>query len=106
MKRVERALILLVVRSVLFASSWRQNNKGQSKLFTDTFMQDSCAFLARGRNAFFVLEPGYQLILEGMEGREKRRLVVTVLNETRKIGGIETRIVEEKESVNDETIEI
>lgn len=77
-----------------------------SKEFTDSFMQDSCSFETIGRNHYFILEPGYQLIYEGTDGKETTRLVITVLNETRKVDKLETRIVEENESVNGKTIEI
>lgn len=69
-------------------------------------MQDSCSFMTTGRNSFFILEPGYQLVLEGIELNDTSRLVITVLNETKIIGGVETRIVEENESVNRKTVEI
>jgi hypothetical protein len=49
-----------------------------------------------GRNEYFVLEPGFQLVLEG--GSE--RLQITVLDETRRVDGVETRIVEEREWKN------
>ena len=55
-----------------------------------------------GRNPFFVLEPGYQLTLE--DG--KARLVITVLNETRTVDGVDTRIVEERETENDQLVEV
>ena len=55
-----------------------------------------------GRNPFFVLEPGYQLTLE--DG--KTRLVITVQNETRTVDGVETRIVEERETENDQPTEV
>lgn len=55
-----------------------------------------------GRNAFFVLEPGYRLVLEG--GGE--RVTITVLNETETVGGVTTRVVEEREEVNGELHEI
>ena len=55
-----------------------------------------------GRNPFFVLEPGYQLTLE--EGKE--RLVSTVLNETRTVDGVESRSVEERETDNDQLVEV
>lgn len=75
----------------------------QSKQFTEDLMQKNCRFEASGRNQFFILEPGYQLTLENKKGG---KLVITVLNETRKIGNVETRIVEENESENGKTIEI
>ncbi len=75
----------------------------QSKQFTEDLIQNDCTFETSGRNRYFILEPGYQLVLENKDGA---RLVITVLNETRKIGNIETRIVEENESENGKTIEI
>jgi hypothetical protein len=80
--------------------------KDKEKKFTESLMQDSCQFSVTGRNTYFILEPGYQLILEGQEDNKSVRLVITVLKETKKIGNIETRVVEENESVNGKTIEI
>jgi hypothetical protein len=47
-----------------------------------------------GRNPYFILEPGYQLVLEG--GGEQ--VTITVLNETKIVDGVETRVVEERET--------
>ena len=55
-----------------------------------------------GRNPYFVLEPGYQLTLE--DGKD--RLVVTVLNETKTVDGVQTRVVEERETSGAETVEV
>ena len=43
-----------------------------------------------------ILIPGYQLILEGKENATDVQLSITVLNETKTVNGVETRIVEEK----------
>lgn len=75
-------------------------------LFTDDFNIKNCTFSSTGRNAFFILEPGYQLILEGNEEGKTERLEITVLDEVKKIGDIETRVMEEKELVNGEITEI
>lgn len=74
--------------------------------FTDSFMTDSCTFSTTGHNIYFILEPGWQLVLEGVEDEDTARLVITVLNETKMIGGVETRVVEENESVSGKTVEI
>ena len=63
---------------------------------------ESCELATTGQNEYFVLEPGFQLILEG--GGEK--LIITVLDETVVVDGIETRVVEEREWRNDELIEV
>ena len=59
-----------------------------------------------GRYRYFILEPGYQLVLQGNEGAHTVTLAITVLNETKTIGNIETRVVEERETVDGELIEV
>jgi hypothetical protein len=59
----------------------------------EEFGISSCSLATTGRNPYFVLEPGFQLILEG--GGTK--LQITVLNETKTVDGVLTRVVEEKE---------
>ena len=55
-----------------------------------------------GRNPFFILEPGFQIILEG--GGEK--VTITVLNETETVGEYATRVVEEREEKHGELLEV
>jgi hypothetical protein len=81
-------------------------NSGGKNVYTASFNQDSCTFSTTGRNMYFVLEPGFQLTLQGNEEKEAVKLVVTVTNETKKIGNVEVRVVEENESVNGKTVEI
>jgi hypothetical protein len=59
-----------------------------------------------GRNEYFILEPGYRLTLEGLEDAKPVRLMVSVLDETRRVAGVETRIVEERETQGDELAEV
>jgi len=74
--------------------------------FTDSFRLDECTFKSTGANPYFILEPGYQLILEGQEKKEFVRLVITVLNETVMVNGVETRVVEELETADSQLVEI
>jgi hypothetical protein len=62
--------------------------------WTQVFTLDPGELSSTGRNPYFVLEPGYQLVLE--EGTE--RLTITVLDATREVNGVETRVVEERET--------
>ena len=55
-----------------------------------------------GRNPYFILEPGYTLTLA--DGDEQ--LIVTVKDETRLIDGVQTRVVEERESKGGHLTEI
>ena len=75
--------------------------------YTHTFMLEECeGFSSTGRNPYFILEPGYQLIFDGTEDGKHMHLTVTVLHETQTIDGIETRVVEERETKNGELAEI
>ncbi len=103
---MKKAFILSIFLLAAFINSSCQTNSVKGKQFTETLMTNSCTFATTGRNQYFILEPGYQLVLEGMDGKDKGYLEITVLNETKKIGNVETRVVEENESVNGKTVEI
>ena len=53
----------------------------------------SCTMQTTGRNDYFILEPGFQTVLEGGD----TRIQITVMDETRVVGGVTTRVVEERE---------
>jgi hypothetical protein len=84
----------------------KESNKKEATGWTDSFNLQECSFSTIGKTKYFILEPGYQLTLEGIDGKDSVKLVIAVLNETQKIGDTETRIVEEKETVNGEITEV
>ena len=57
-------------------------------------------------NTYFRLDIGYRLVLLGEEEGETIQVNITVLNRTENVGGIETRVIEEKEWEGGELIEI
>jgi hypothetical protein len=71
-----------------------------------SFDLEDCNFATTGENSYFVLEPGYQVILGGQEDGEELLLVMTVLNETKVVNGVETRIVEENETEGGNLVEV
>jgi hypothetical protein len=106
MKKINIIIIVVAITIVSFNCIAQKNRNGITKEFSSNLMQDSCTLITTGRNTYFILDPGYQLTLGGIHKNDTTLLVITVLNETKKIGGIETRVVEENESVNGKTIEI
>ncbi len=69
--------------------------------FTTNFRLDDCRFKTTGENPFFVLRPGYRVVLETPEGEDEReKSVETVLRETKRINldgrKIRTRVLEER----------
>jgi hypothetical protein len=71
-----------------------------------TFDLENCDFASTGRNSYFILEPEYQVTLVGEEDGEELQLVMTVLNETKIVDGVETRVVEEKETEGGNLVEV
>ena len=78
----------------------------QPRPWRQSFPLDTKVLATEGENAFFILKPGYQLKFEGVEDGTPGTLVITVLNETTNIGGVGTRVVEERETRGGELIEV
>lgn len=97
---MKRAMFVVVMLSIVPLTG--RAALPQDASWTASFAAEPGDLGPTGRNPFFVLEPGYQLTLED----PKTRLVITVQNETRSIDGVETRIVEERETENDQPTEV
>jgi hypothetical protein len=70
--------------------------------WTSTFEVPADEWTSTGRNPYFVLEAGYTLVLAS--GAEQ--LAITVLNDTRLVDGVETRVVEERETDGGRPVEV
>jgi hypothetical protein len=109
-----RTVLPAVAGVALFASAC---GAPESDFLTDLswdqeFGISKCELAPTGRNQYFILEPGFRLVLEG--GSEK--VAITALDETKMITGVvgeaktpttvTTRVVEEREWKDDELIEV
>lgn len=74
--------------------------------WTSTFNVEEGDLTPTGRNPYFILEPGYQLHYEGREDGKVVTLTITVLKETKKVGNVETRVVEERETKGGKIVEV
>jgi hypothetical protein len=83
-----------------------QGETGGENEYTASFRAEDCTFSSTGRNPFFILEPNYQLVLAGGDANEAAEVIITVLDETRQVNGTETRVIEERESIDGELVEI
>ena len=72
----------------------------------ESFQVDLKELATEGENPYFVLKPGYQLTLEKKEGGKLVQLVVTVLQETMNVAGVNTRVVEERETSGGQLVEV
>jgi hypothetical protein len=84
---------IAIAAAVLAAPAAVAQGKGTNSPWQEEFGIAKCNLLTTGRNPYLVLEPGFQLVLEGGD----TKLQITVLNETKMVDGVNTRVVEEKE---------
>jgi len=84
----------IVLMLAAFVSLAQVSKSGDPQAWRDSFAVDRANLTDIGRNAYMILEPGYRLILE----QGKNRLTVTVLDETKIVDGVVTRVVEERET--------
>lgn len=62
--------------------------------FQGVFTVDKTALVPQGSNPFMIVKPGYRLVLT--DGEDS--LTITALPETRWVDGVETRVIEERET--------
>jgi hypothetical protein len=62
--------------------------------FRDSFNVDKAALADKGKGAYMILEPGYKLTFQS--GQDT--LIITVLDETKVVDDVKTRVVEERET--------
>jgi hypothetical protein len=105
-----RRLAIISVAAVVFffgtVAVSKVGPKVEAKRWTDSYDVASCNWSSTGGNDFFVLQPGYQQVFDGREGTTSTHLVITVLDETHKVGNVETRVIEERESHGGALIEV
>ncbi len=70
--------------------------------YQEEFAIASCKLVTTGRGPYFILEPGFQLVLED----DETKLEITVLDETKPVAGVVTRVVEEREWKNGKLYEV
>lgn len=91
-----------IIESKERPSAEKASRSSKGKKWTDSFHPEDCTFASAGGNRFFSLQPGHRLVLQG--AREK--VVITVLDETKIVGGVETRVIEEREEENGKLKEV
>jgi hypothetical protein len=74
----------------------------RAETWTTEFPIDKQDLASTGRNPYFILEPGHYLFLRGGDVE----LTITVLTETKMVDGVQTRVVEERETKAGKLFEI
>lgn len=94
----------IAVAAILVAgAAWlRDTGSGSSEDWRAEFGIPGRRLVSSGQAKYFILSPGFQLVLASRDAK----LTITVLDETKQINGVETRVVEEREEANGELTEI
>jgi hypothetical protein len=95
--RIIGLAILLAASAALLAAPAPQKAD-----FRDTFSVDKAKLSHTGKGTYWILEPGYKLRLQA----GKNTLVVSVLDETKLVDGVVTRVVEERETEGGQLAEV
>ena len=98
--------VLLAVSIVSIPPAGHAAGQRPSREWQQTFPVNAAELATTGENPYFILNPGYQSTLEGKESGKTVRLVVSVLEITKTIGGIEARVVEERETEDGVLVEV
>jgi hypothetical protein len=96
---IQCALAALMIFMPYAASA---QGKATDSTWQDQFSLSQCKLVTQGKNQYMVLEPGFQLVLEG----DDTKLQITVLDETKTVDGVSTRVVEEREWKKGELYEV
>ena len=89
--------VAVLAGAMVLAQATSDSSKWQSE-----FAISSCKLSTTGKSTYFVLEPGHHRVLEGGD----LRLEITVLDETKLVDGVQTRVVEEREWKKGELYEV
>ena len=94
---------LLVLTLVIPATVHSADGAGKERRpWSTSFSPDKADLVAIGKNTYFILLPSFRLFLE----HGKDSLVIHVLNETKMVDGVETRVVEERETKDGKLVEV
>ena len=72
----------------------------------DSFPIDTYSMTATGDNPYWGLEPGRFVVLGSLESDGSEFVIISVLDETEVVDGVETRVIEEREFKDGELVEI
>lgn len=99
---IKRKFQAVFAMAVLACSTAWAQGKAANPSWQEDFKLSECKMQTAGRNPYLVLEPGFQLVLKGGD----TLLHITVLDETKNVDGVMTRVVEEKEWKNGQLYEV
>jgi uncharacterized membrane protein YkoI len=105
-EKIKLVLVDAATGEILAKKEASKKESSGDRAFTDTFPFEASELTTTGKNPYFILEPGFFTILEGKEDGKDVRLESNVTFETKKVNGVECRVVVEKAFENGQLKEI
>jgi hypothetical protein len=102
MRKILYLPAVTVLGLLVLAAAAPSDNNHEEEAWTANFPLEKDELAATGRNPYFILEPGYTLVLED----DDERVTISVLNETKYVDGVQTRVVEERETKGGKLVEV
>jgi len=99
--RIPAGVVSMAIVAAAFAAAPRAQGTGPESGWASEFAVQSSDLASTGRNDFVILEPGHQ----ASYAHGDEQLVITVLAETKMVAGVETRVVEERETKGGRPVE-
>lgn len=95
-----------ILSSLLLCFLLGGSSAAQTRDWTIPEPEPAADLATTGRSTYFILEPGYAIELAGPEGKRAVSVTILVTDETVTVDGVETRVVEERESVDGKLVEV
>ncbi len=92
---------VLVMTSLALLAAARAGESEQAD-WKSTFLVNKANLVSTGKNPYFVLQPGHVSHFQGGD----ETLTITVLDETKLVDGVQTRVVEERETKAGRLVEV
>lgn len=100
------AAALLVLTTACGTNAAEEALEGVTQLDVSVCDPGRGPFSVEITNPYLPLVPGQQSVLEGPDGSRMGRVQITVLDEIEVVAGVETRVIEEREWLDDKLVEV
>jgi len=97
--------IQLFIPAILFAFP-AMAETGDDDGWQNEFPIENYTMVSTGGNRYWSLKPGRYVVLGLLEPDNSEFVIITVLDETEMVDGVETRVIEEREYENGELVEV
>ena len=93
-------LCLLLSGCALFHT--KEQSHAEERPWCNIFSVNKAELVDTGKNNYFLLWPGYKMLLQ--HGRDT--LIISVLDETKIVDGVKTRVIEKRETKDGQLVEV